>query len=191
MSEEKEIGTSGVVREDWSEGDGSGSDRAGAGHEVQKAEFDERGRYSGSLAELETVEEQELEPANPQEVTQEERREIVEDIEDRAAPPAEYDDLSASTKALIDEAGYENIKHEQGGVREHLSHDEQDELNDAIDSLPSALNEKLIVALASGEFEDLQGLVEHLADGLTATQTQHLRRTIEELPARVRDQIDI
>jgi len=76
-------------------------------------------------------------------------------------------------------------------VREHLSHDEQDELNDAIDSLPSALNEKLIVALASGEYENLQELAEHLADGLSATQMRHLRRTIDELPARVREEIEI
>jgi len=189
MSEKKEIGTSGVVREDWSEGDGTGSDRAGAGHEMQEAAFDERGRYSGSLQDLEFATEQE--PANPLTVTQEERQEIVEDIEDRAAPPAEYDDLSASTRALIDAEGYENIKHEQGGVREHLSHDEQDELNDAIDSLPSALNEKLIVALASGEFDDLQELVEHLADGLPANQMRHLRRAVEELPTSVKDRIEI
>jgi len=190
-------------RPDWGKDgdDGQGSGRAGAGHVEPESNWTPVGdpkkgaqRYSGALADLDDGREapgQELEPANPQEVTQEERREIVENIEARAEAPAEYDDLSASTKALIDEAGYENIKHEQGGVREHLSHDEQDELNDAIDGLPSALNEKLIVALASGEFEDLQGLVEHLADGLSAKQMGHLRRAIDELPAGVKDRIDI
>jgi len=187
MSEKKEIGTSGVVREDWSSGDGTGSDRAGAGHQVQKAEFDEKGRYSGSLQELENVEEQE--PANPQEVTQEERQEIVEGIEDRAAPPAEYDDLSEATRALLDEDAYDNVTHEIGGAREHLSHEEYDQLEAAIDGLPKALNEKLLVALGSGEFDNLLDVVEHLADGLSATQMAHLRRAVEESPARIREEI--
>ena len=73
----------------------------------------------------------------------------------------------------------------------HLSHDEQDELNGAIEGLPAALNKKLTVALGSGEFENLQEVVEHLADGLSAKQMQFLRRAIDELPARVRDKIDI
>jgi len=191
MSDNKEIGTSGVVREDWSSGDGSGSDRAGAGHVDPKAEFDGKGRYSGSLDELENVEEQEVEPANPQAVLQSEREEIVQGIEARAEAPAAYADLSEHTQSLIDEDGYDNLNHEIGGAREHLTHEEFDQLDAAIDGLPQALNEKLLVALGSGEFEDLQGLVEHLADGLTATQTRHLRRTIDELPARVREEIEI
>jgi len=187
MSENKEIGTSGVVRENWSEGDGTGSDRAGAGHEMQKAEFDERGRYSGSLQELENVEE--LEPANPLTVTQEERQEIVEDIEARAEAPKAYADLSEHTQSLIDEDGWDNVNHEISGAREHLNHEEYDALDAAIGGLPQALNEKLLVALGSGEFEDLPELVLHLADGLTATQTAHLRRAIEEMPARIREEI--
>ena len=47
------------------------------------------------------------------------------------------------------------------------------------------------VRQASGELESVQEVVEHLADGLTATQMQFLRRAIDELPARVRDKIDI
>jgi len=176
-----------IDRPDWSEGDGSGSDRAGAGHEVQKAEFDEKGRYSGSLAELENVEEQE--PANPLTVTQEERQEIVQDIEARAEAPKAYADLSDATKALIDEDGWDNVNHEIGGAREHLNFEEYDQLEAAIDGLPAALNSKLLVALGSGEFEDLLGLVEHLSDGLSATQTAHLRRAIEEMPARIREGI--
>lgn len=147
------------------------------------------GAHRALTADLEHGEEQQ--PANPLAVTEEERTELIEGIEDRAAPPTAYADLSEDTRALIDEAGYENIKHEQGGVREHLSHDEQDKLNDAIDGLPKGLNEKLIVSVASGEFDSLQELVDHLADGLSATEMRHLRRAIEELPTSVKEQIDI
>ena len=78
-----------------------------------------------------------------------------------------------------------------GGAREHLSHEDYDTLDAAIGGLPQALNEKLLQALASGEFENLQEVVEHLADGLSAKQMQFLGRAIDELPARVRDEIDI
>jgi len=192
-----------IERPDWGKDgdDGQGSGRAGAGHVEPESNWTPVGdpkkgaqRYSGALADLDDGKEapgQELEPANPQEVTQEERQEIVEGIEARAEPPAEYDDLSTSTKELIDAEGYANILHEQEGVREHLSHDEQDELNEAIEGLPAALDKKLTVAVASGEFENLQELAEHLADGLSAKQMGHLRRAIEEMPARVREEIDI
>jgi len=177
-----------IERPDWGEG-GAGSNRAGAGHEEQKGEFDDRGRYSGSLQELENVEQHE--PANSLEVTAEERREVIDGIEERAAPPTEYADLPASTRELLDQDGYDNVVHEIGGAREHLSHSDFDTLDAAIEGLPKALNEKLLVALGSGEFKNAQEIVEHLADGLSAKQMQFLRRTIEELPAKVRDEIEI
>jgi len=57
--------------------------------------------------------------------------------------------------------------------------------------LPVALHKKLTVALGSGAFEDVQELVDHMADGLTAKQMGHLRRAIDELPEVLRDGIDI
>jgi len=164
-------------RPDWGEDgdDGQGSGRAGAGHVEPESNWTPVGdpkkgaqRYSGALADLDDGREapgQELEPANPQEVTQEERQEIVEGIEDRAAPPTEYADLSEETKALLDEDAYDNVTHEIGGAREHLSHEDYDQLEAAIDGLPKALNAKLLVALGSGEYDSVLELVEHLSDG--------------------------
>ena len=185
-----------IDRPEWGDG-GESTGRAGAPHpEPTKGDWTPVGnpskgvqRYSGPLADLEHGEEQQ--PANPLAVTEEERTELIEGIEDRAAPPAEYDDLSESTKALIDEEGWDNVTHEIEGARENLSHEDYDTLDAAIEGLPKALNEKLLVALGSGEFENLQEVVEHLADGLSAKQMQFLRRAIDELPARVRDKIDI
>jgi len=188
-------------RPDWGEDgdDGQGSGRAGAGHVEPESNWTPVGdpkkgaqRYSGALADLDDGREapgQELEPANPQEVTSAARQEIVEGIEDRAAPPTEYADLSEHTQSLIDEDGWDNVNHEISGAREHLNHEEYDALDAAIGGLPQALNEKLLVALGSGEFEDLPELVLHLSDGLTATQMGHLRRAIEEMPARLREEI--
>jgi len=77
------------------------------------------------------------------------------------------------------------------GMREHLSHADQDLLTDALQGLPSALNNKLLVGLGSGEFEDAQSLVDWMAEGLSVKQMGHLRRAIDELPRSVRDNIDI
>jgi len=178
-----------IDRPDWSEGDGQGSGRAGAGHVEQKGEFDERGRYSGSLQELETVDEKE--PANSQEVSQIERQEIVQGIEDRAAPPTPYADLSEDTRALFDEEGYEQVTAEIAAAREHLTHEQYDDLAGAIDGLPKFINEKVITALSTGSFENVQELVEDVAQDLTAVQMRHLRRAISEMPAAIREEIDI
>jgi len=185
-------------RPDWGDG-GQSSNRAGSGHSEPEGDWTPVGdpkkgaqRYSGALADLDDGKDapgQELEPANPQEVTQEERQEIISGIEDRASEPTPYENLSEHTQSLIDEDGWDNVNHEISGAREHLNHEEFDQLDAAIGGLPQALNEKLLVALGSGEFEDLLGLVEHLADGLTATQTAHLRRAIEEMPSRIREEI--
>jgi len=193
-----------IDRPDWGKDgdDGQGSGRAGAGHVEPESNWTPVGdpkkgaqRYSGALADLQGEEQpsSELENVEQQslEVTQDERQELIEGIEDRAAPPTEYADLSEATKALIDEDGWDNVTHEIGGAREHLSHEDYDKLDAAIEGLPKALNEKLLVALGSGEFESVQEVVEHLADGLSAKQMQFLRRTIEELPAKVRDEIEI
>jgi len=193
-------------RPDWGEG-GEGSGRAGAPHSEPKGEWKPIGdpakgaqRYSGPLEDLEHGEQQppaelehgeQHEPANPLTVTAEERREIVEGIEARAAPPTEYADLPASTRELLDQDAYDNVVHEIGGAREHLNHEDYDKLDAAIEGLPKALNEKLLVALGSGEFKNAQEIVEHLADGLPAKQMVHLRRAIDELPKVVRDGIDI
>jgi len=200
MSEGKEIGTSETTREDWGDG-GQGSGRAGAPHSEPEGQWTPVGnpskgaqRYSGPLADLDDGKEapgQELEPANSPTVTEDERRELVEGIEDRAAPPTAYADLPASAKELVDEDGWDNVNHEIGGAREHLSHEDYDTLDAAIGNLPKALNEKLFVALGSGEFESLQEVVEHLADGIPANQMQSLRNVIDELPSRIRDEIEI
>jgi len=178
-----------IDRPDWSEGDGTGSDRAGAGHEMQEAKFDERGRYSGSLDELEFVEEQE--PANPLTVTEEERTEIVENIEARAEPPTLYEDLSEATRALFDEEGYEQVMAEIATAKELLTHEQYDDLAGAIDGLPKFVNEKVLTALSTGSFENVQELVEDVAQDLTAVQVGHLRRAISEMPAAIRDKIQL
>jgi len=191
-------------RPDWGDGGGS-SGRAGAPHSEPEGQWTPVGnpakgvqRYSGPLADLASGEQrppQELEhgeqhePANSLEVTAEERREVIDGIEARAAPPTEYADLPASTRELLDQDAYDNVVHEIGGAREHLSHSDFDTLDAAIEGLPKALNEKLLVALGSGEFKNVQEIVEHLADGLPAKQMVHLRRAIDELPAGIRDNI--
>jgi len=190
-----------IDRPDWSEGDGSGSDRAGAGHVEPESNWTPVGRpskgvqrYSGALADLDDGKEapgQELEPANPQEVSQSERQEIVEGIEDRAAPPTEYADLSEDTKALFDEEGYEQVTAEIASAREHLTHEEYDDLAGAIDGMPRELNEKVLTALSTGSFENMQEFVEGVAQDLTAVQMGHLRRAISEMPSAIKDKIEI
>jgi len=194
-----------IERPDWSAGDGTGSDRAGAGHVDPEPSFTPAGdpkkgaqRYSGALADLASGEEklpgdlenvEEQQPANSPEVTPAERQALVEGIEEHASEPTPYEDLSEDTKELLDEGQYENVALEIAGAKEHLTHEEFDQLQASVDGLPAALNSKLLVALGSGEYDSVLELVEHLSDGLTAIQTAHLRRAIEEMPAGIREEI--
>jgi len=193
-----------IDRPDWGEegDDGQGSGRAGAGHVEPESNWTPVGdpkkgaqRYSGALADLQGEEQPSSELENveqqSQQVTQDERRELIEGIEDRAAPPTPYADLPASTKELLDEDAYDNVTHEIGGAREHLSHEDYDKLDSAISNLPKALNERLYVALGSGELESIQEVVDYLADGIPSNQMESLRRVIDELPARIKNEIEI
>jgi len=193
-------------RPDWGDGGGS-SGRAGAPHSEPEGQWTPVGnpakgaqRYSGALADLEHGEQrppaelenvEQHEPANTLTVTEEERREIVEGIEGRAEPVAEYEDLPAGTRELVTEEGWDNVANEIEGAKEYLNHEDYDTLDAAIEGLPKALNEKLLQALASGEFKNVQEIVEHLANGLPARQMQNLRRAIDELPGGLREAIDI
>jgi len=191
-------------RPDWGDGGGS-SGRAGAPHSEPKGDWTPVGskgahRYSGPLADLEHGEQQpsaelenveQHEPANSLEVTAEERREVIDGIEERAAPPTEYADLSEDTRALFDEEGYEQVTAEIASAREHLTHEEYDDLAGAIDGMPRELNEKVLTALSTGSFANMQEFVEGVAQDLTAVQMGHLRRAISEMPSAIKDKIDI